>query len=268
MALRHFRAHTVVHLKFLARSRVLHGFALLIGAGSALALLPVFFFETTSNRFEMLKYVAHDLHGSAAVITAVIGLVVLWSHRRQRSVKMVATKPSSFEGWIASVFTSAAIVGLVVHALVASLTFGLSLYWEVPYQLGFLYLALDRYCESLIALGLLTGLSTICHPIIATIGLLLFNEATFRLLGTMIAGVAAAGVPVPLLPAWQALFSTLYYLAPTFGPFDAKTDALQQSLRVTSADWQYLAGGAGYALLVCAFAYVMTVAVLRRRQLT
>src|SRR5205814_9289286 len=98
----HFAAHTVVHLKFLARSRVLLGFALLIVLGSSIGLVPAFFLSTTANRFELLKGVAQQLHGTAMVITAGLGLAILWSHRRARAIQLVARQPSAFAAWAAS----------------------------------------------------------------------------------------------------------------------------------------------------------------------
>ena len=45
-------------------------------------------------------------------------------------------------------------------------------------------------------------------------------------------------------------------------------NGVHDSLRATTTDWRYLAGAAGYALLICALGYFTTLVVLRRRQLT
>jgi hypothetical protein len=263
----HLRAHTIVHLKFLARSRLLFGFVLLITLWSAVGLVPAIFFGTTSNRFELLKAVAGQLHWLAAMITSGLGLVVLWSHRRARSIKMIATKPSPFEGWVASVFAAAALVGIAAHTAVALVTLALSLYWGVPYQPGFLYMAADGFVESLIALGLLTALSAAMHPVIATILVLFVSESTFRFIGTALTGASSAGMNSPLLTAGNWLMSAGYYISPSFGPFDRHTAALEASLRVTTSDLRYLGATLLYALLACAFGYVATLVALRRRSL-
>lgn len=263
----HVRTHTSIHLTFLARSRVLLGFGALIVLGSSIGLVPALFFDTTANRFEVLKQVAHELHGTASLITSGLGLLALWSHRRQRTIKMVLTKPSPLEGWVASIFASAAMAGIAAHVIVAAATFGLSRYWGVPYEAGFLYLAVDRFVESMIALAFLTALGAAFHPVIATLVLLFFNESTFKFLGTIVAGASQAGQQSPFVRMSDRVLSVLYYLAPTFEPFNHKTQLVEYSLRVTGTDWKYVLAGAGYALLACAVGYMTTIVVLRRRPL-
>jgi len=231
-------------------------------------LAPILFIETSSNRFDLLKAVATELHGTASILTGAIGLFILWSHRRDRTITMVATKPSPLDSWVASIFASAVLVGLAVHVLIACLTFTLSLYWGVPYQIGFLYMAADRFVESLIGLAVLTALSAACHPILAVVALAFFNQATFMYLGTVVAGAIKAGRQSMLLPLSKALLTALYYIAPTFGPFDDKTLVVERTLRVAAVDWRYLAGSAAYAALACLCGYLMTLVVLRRRRLT
>jgi hypothetical protein len=265
--LEHLRLHTRIHLKFLARSRVLLGFVILIAVGMAVSLVPALFLDTFSNRFEMLKGVALQLHGAARMLTAGIGLFVLWSHRRQRSIKMVTTKPSPLESWVGSVFLSAALAGLAAHAAVAAATYVLSLYWGLPYEIGFLYVAMDRFVESLIALGVLTALSAVLHPIIATLLVLFFNESMFESLGTILTGVSESGRGSPIAAVSMKILRTLYYVVPSYGPFNDKTEALERSLRVAFSDWKYLAASCGYTLLACAACYFVTLVVLRRRPL-
>ena len=264
----HFRAHTIVHVKFLARSRVLLGFAVLIALWSAIGLVPAFFLGTTANRFELLKGVAQQLHGTASTITSCLGLAILWSHRRSRTIKMVATKPSSFEGWVASIFVAAGIVGLTVHTVVALLTIVGSWYWAVPYQNGFLYVAADYFVQSVIVLACLTAMSAIVHPVLAVLTLIVFNESTIKFLGIVVAGASDAGARGPVMRAASAVLSGLYYIVPSFSPFEHHTQELYRSLRATTTDWRYLAAAAGYASLICALGYFTTVVVLRRRQLT
>jgi hypothetical protein len=264
----HFRAHTIVHLKCLARSRVLLGFGLLVVVVAAVRIFPMLLAGTVSNQFEVIKEIASVLHGTARILTGAIGLFVLSSHRRSRTIKMVATKPSSFEGWVASVFAAAALVGFAVHAAVAAVTLALSLYWGVPYQIGFVYLAADQFVGSLIILAVLTALGAAFHPILAVLAVALFNETTFRYLGTMVAGALAAGQDSVLLRVARPLVNALYYIAPAFDPFADKTEVVDRSLRVAAIDWRYLGASAAYALLVCLCGYLLTLLVLRRRRLT
>src|SRR5262245_58496957 len=120
--------HTAVHLKFLARNRVFHGFVLLIALGFATGTVPALFFTDGSSRFVTLRALAQQLHTGAGFITAGIALFVLWSHRQARSLKMIATAPLPFQAWVASVFATAALVGFAVQAIIASMVLALPVY--------------------------------------------------------------------------------------------------------------------------------------------
>jgi len=265
--LEHFRAHTVVHLKFLARNRILIGFVLLVAGSSAIAIAPALFFDTASNRFEVLKDIAGMLHYVAGILAGTLGMVMLWSHRRMRAVKMVAAKPSPFEGWVASIFAAGALVALAVHSAVAAGTFALSLIWGVPYQIGFVFVAAHALVRSLVILAVLTALGAAMHPVLAIVVVLFFSESAFEQLGTLVSGVLQGGQHSWLLHVARKILAALYYAAPTFSPFDDKLRLVYQTLRVEAVDWRYLAGSAAYAILVCACGYLATLAVLRRRPL-
>src|SRR3954449_211227 len=98
---RGLRLHTAVHLKFLARNRVFHGFVLLIAIVLATGTVPALLFLDSWSRFVTLRALAQQLHQGAGLITAGIGLFVLWSHRGARSIKMIATAPVPFDAWVA-----------------------------------------------------------------------------------------------------------------------------------------------------------------------
>jgi hypothetical protein len=259
------RAHTTVHLKFLARSRVLLGFGLLVTLWAGVMLIPAFVAGSLSDRFESLRAVAETLHFVAAVVTAGLGLFVLSSHRRARTIKIVATKPSAFEGWVASVFAAPVLVGLVAQAVVAGIILGLSLYWGVPYQVGFVYLAARRFIQSAIALAYLTALGSIIHPVLAVVVALVVNEWTFSAVAANAAALADRGWLA--LRAVDATASALYYIVPTFSPFADQIGALDHSFRVATIDWRYLWASAGYAAVTCAFGYLATLVALRRSPL-
>ena len=262
------REHTIVHLKFVTRSRVLVGFASLLLLIAGVMLLPAIFIGTAANRFELLKQVADELHAIAATITAGLGLFVLWSHRRTRSIKLVATRPGSFDAWVASLFIVPAMFGVAAQAAVAAITCGLSLYWDVPYQIGFFYLTVQWLAQSLIVLAYLTALGAVAHPVLAVLTLLFFNASTFHMLGVTLGGAIEAGYTSGFWRAAQSVVAMLYYIAPTFSPLAQETSVVNETLRVAAIDWRYLAGVVAYALLTSAFGFMTTVVLLRRRQLT
>jgi hypothetical protein len=100
---------------------VLIGFAFTAPADRRHEAVAGNFHRTASNRFDLLKQVADELHAIAAMITAGLGLFVPWSHRRTRSIKLVATRPGSFDAWVASFFIVPAIFGAIAQAAVAAI---------------------------------------------------------------------------------------------------------------------------------------------------
>jgi hypothetical protein len=259
--------HVRIHLKFLARSRVLAGVAALVVLGTSVGIVPALFYTTNANRFDILQNIAQELHWVAAVVTGGIGLLIVWSHRRQRSIKMIATKPTPLEGWALSVFVAAALASVAAHVLVAIAVFGLSWYWSVPYEIGFAYLAATQLFHSLILQAVLTALGTAVHPVICALFVVFFSESTFRGLGTIVAGALEAGRQSFALTALLKVLRGLYWLAPTYAPLADRTEWLEKSMRAPAGAWRLLLAAAGYTLLASAFGYLLTLTVLRRRSL-
>lgn len=255
------RLHTAAHLLCLRRNRLVHAFVVLVAAGLAVAIVPGLALSDTSNRFQTLQVLARTLHGATSLVTSGLGLFLLWVHRRGRSITMVATTAAPFGAWVASLFATAAVVGLAAHAVVAVLVAALSQAWGVTYQYGFIHLALDHAVESLIVLGVVTTLSVLVHPLLTVVLVVVVSESAVLAVRQGLALLA----PGPFVSAAQALAAGVYYVLPTFDPFGDRTAPLLRTMRAATSDWRYLGAAAGYALLVLALAQVTTLVLLRRR---
>jgi hypothetical protein len=249
------------------RNRILLGFSLLISLGTAVLLVPSLLVDSAANRFEVLKDIAEPLHLVVALVTAGLGLFILWSHRRARSIKMIATGPSPFGAWVASIFVSVAIVAALAHAGIALIVALLSWYWAIPYQSGFVFLPLVCFVDSMIGLAAFTFLSAVIHPVLAVILVAIAGEQTTMNLWQLAERGNGAGHPGAVLRGAGAVARTLYYLTPTFWPYGDRI-TIVGSMRVPASDWRHLEVATLYALLVCAFSLVATTGVLRGRQLT
>lgn len=257
------RVHTVVHLKCLQRNRVALGFALVVTIALASYVLPGLILTDDTNRFEALRDLALTLHRVVGLGTAGVGLLLLWTHRRARSIKLVATSASPFEAWVGSLFVTAALTGIAAQAFVAGIVYGLSLCWNVTYQYGFLYLPLDRFVESLIALGVITAVSAALHPVLTVMVVTVVSDTLAHQLRLGLDGLPDG----PGVRLFRGVAAGLYYAVPAMDPFGEHTSGFLRSMRVTSSDWRYLAWSVAYALLVTALGWCATVAVLRRRSL-
>jgi hypothetical protein len=226
-------------------------------------MFPELMLGDSSSRFADLRTFAGLLHQIVSFITAGIALVLIWSHRRARSIKMIAATPAPFPAWVASVFVTAALVGLTVQGLIATLVAALSVFWNVPYQLGFLHMAMNQFADSLIMLAFLTALSVWMHPVLATLLIAFLGESTFRTIRVTLESVDGGW----FVWAAKATATGLYYFLPSFAPFAGRTLTLTRSMRASVSDWRYLALTYAYAILAVSFGYVATIASLRRRPL-
>ena len=256
-------AHVGAHLLCLRRQRLLQAAVAVVAVGLVTSITAGLSLIDVSNRFDLLRSMADGLHGLAKLLTAGVGLLLVRMHRRSWSLAVVATTPAPFAAWAASVLLTAALVGAAAHALVGITCAALSVAWGVTYQYGFVYLALDRYAESLILLGVASVLASLLHPVVVGIAVFVVNDGMIRVLRA-----ALAALPEPIAAVMDRGLTAAYYALPSVDPFGERTAALLRNLRPVDRDWWYLLASFGYALLLLAWAQALTVLLLRRRPTT
>jgi len=263
----HLLLNTRVHLLFYARNRLLLAFGLVMLLFFGLTLVPMFMFDTSSDRFNMLRQLTSQVSGYSLVFTASLGLFAVSSHLRDRNVKLVLTKPCLPEIWLASIFLSAFLVAAVIYTLVALGAAMLSLFWGIPWQWGFVFVAISGACRAIIQMSLLTCLATAFHPVVAVLIALFFNEGMFYQLKFYIAGSMAADSGGSWLPLASVLCDALYTVVPMADPFGKSMEPVYASLRASGADWLNLLGAISYTALLSTFLFLTSDYLLRRKNL-
>ncbi len=259
--------NTRVHLRFFARNRLLLAFGLVMLLLFGVTMVPMVLFESSSDRFNLLRSITGQMSGYALVFTASLGLFAVSSHLRNRNVKMVLTKPCLPETWLASIFLSALLVAAGIYTLLAVAAAALSWFWGIPWQWGFVYVAVDGACRAVIQMSLLTCLATAFHPVVAVLIALFFNEATFYQLKFLVAGAMAADGGKPWLTAASILCDAFYMVLPMADPLADRTQNVYQALRAGGIDWLNLGITLGYSVLLSAFLFVVSDYLLRRKRL-
>jgi hypothetical protein len=259
--------NTRVHLRFFARNRLLLAFGLVMLLLFGVTLVPMVLFQSSSDRFNLLRSITGQMSGYALVFTASLGLFAISSHLRNRNVKMVLTKPCLPETWLASIFLSALLIAVAIHALLALAAALLSWFWGIPWQWGFVFVAADGACRAMIQMSLLTCLATAFHPVVAVLVALFFNEGTFYQLKFLVAGAGTADGGNARLTAAGVLCDSIYMILPMADPFADRTKEVYQSLRVGVGDWLSLGMAIGYSALLSAFLFLVTDYLLRRKRL-
>jgi hypothetical protein len=257
--------HVGSHLRLLRRSRIVFAVGLVIVAFWTLALLPLFFGATDGNRFNQLRSVAQMLGVLGWFLSAGLGLFVTSTHLRNKSVQVILTRPGSPQIWLASIFLAALVVAAATQLAGALVTFALSLIWGVPYQVGFLYLAIDGIFEAAIAIAILTTLGAAVHPVVALLAAAFFNETTFEGLRFGVSLEVAQGHGGTFMTVTKALVVGIHEVLPMLDPFDVQTRDVTQSLRVDARAWGYLGATGLYSLAVTTACFLLSDLALRRR---
>ena len=209
-----------------------------------------------------MKEIFSELNGFLLVFCACLGLFIISSHLRSRSLKMVFTKPCPPALWLLSAFLSAVIVSLLLNFVVLVSTTILSLIWHVPVRPGLVFLSAETFLVSVGLIAYLMLLATLVHPAESrAICPLIFNADLFYGAQLWTDAVIRSGNKGPWLRVLKGLFHWLYLIFPMLYPFDKKTQGIHVSLRVMHGEWKYLLYSFGYALTLSGFCYC--VALLR-----
>ena len=262
------RANLGTHLKFYRRNRLLLVLALLFALLAGLSITFSLIFSSTTGRFEIIHGVVSQLDNFAFVLVAALGLFLISSHLRNRSLKMVLTKPCPPETYLASVFLSAAVVRTALY--VAILSFGLILcgFWRIPIQSGFFFfVTAESLLQGLIVMAYLTFLSVVMHPIPAVLIALILNEGIFYQLRFALLTAIKTTRGNPLLPVIEKATYLLYMILPIYQPYSEKTESVHESLRTRAADWGTLGQVALYMVAITGLCFCLSDLALRRKNL-
>jgi ABC-type transport system involved in multi-copper enzyme maturation permease subunit len=261
-----FNANFVAHLIYFRRSRLLLGFALVFLLMISLSVIPSLFIASGVQKFNILAEIVSSLHGFTQIFAAALALMVVSSHLRNRSLKMVFTKPCTPALWLVSAFAAAIAVIAVISIAIFACSIGLSFCWHLPVKAGLLFGALDNLIASIGTLVYVALMAMLLHPAIAVIVVLIFNASTFYAAQFQMLALMRTGSSSTTLRVLERVFHYLYLIAPIFHPFADKTSTAVSSMRVAHGDWRYLAYSLGYVLVLSAFCYCVALFALQKKR--
>jgi hypothetical protein len=262
-------ANIETNLIFYRRNRLLVAATIFIVLMLGITTLPSLFFMSSSKHLDQVRTIVQNIHAFAFVLTAGLGLLLVSQHLKDRSVKMVFTKPCLPETWLLSSFLSAAIVAFVLYAGAFIIAVILAAIWGIPFPSGIIYMSLNEYFQTISLMAYVTFLSVIFHPVLAALFVVLFQEQTFYYMKMILAsGVKAAGEKaiLPFVKLLKLFVDAAYMVLPTFNPYADKTHQVYSTLRGSDANWDYLYPSIAYALTVSALFYFLTVLVLKKKR--
>jgi len=260
------RANVMAHFAYYRRSRLLLAFLLVFLLLTGLSSLPALFMNSGVQTFNSLQQIFSVLNVFLLFFSGGLGLFIVSSHLRSRSLKMVFTKPCSPALWLASAFLAAVAVSLLLNAIVLGSAVALSLGWHLPVRAGLVFVSIDTFVASIGIIAYLMLLTTLMHPAVAVTFALIFNADLFYGGYEWTQAVIRAGNGSVGLRLLDKLFHCLYFVFPMVHAFDRKTENIYTSLRVLHGEWRYLLYSLGYAAVLAAFCYGAALFALQRKK--
>ncbi len=262
------RANVVADFAFYRRSRLLMAFGLAFLLLTGLSCLPQLFSDSGIDKFNTLRQVISQLNVFLLILSGGLSLFIVSSHLRNRSLKMVFTKPCSPAVWLLSVMLSAAAVSFLLNLVVLGSGLFLSLVWRVPVRAGLMFLAIDTFTVSLIVIAYMILLATVAHPAIAVTFVAIFNADLFYQFQTWTSAAIRSGKTHLGLRILERIFHFVYLVLPMYGAFGKQTGSVESSLRVEHGQWKYLVHSFGYALVFSIFCYLLALLTLQNKRHT
>lgn len=260
------RANVLANFAYYRRSRLLMAFLLISLLLTGLECLPALFTNSGVQAFNTLQGIFSTLNRYLLLFAGCLGLFIISSNIRGRSLKMVFTKPCPPSVWLLSAFLSAVAVSLLLNLLVLGGAVVLSFCWHVPIRAGLVFISLDTFVASVGIIAYLTLLASLVHPAIAVIFAVIFNASTFYDVQFWTRSVIRAGNSSMALRVLDKLFYYLYILLPMFHSFAKQTEGIYSSMRVMHSEWKYLPYSLGYVLALSAFCYLLALRALQNKR--
>jgi ABC-type transport system involved in multi-copper enzyme maturation permease subunit len=260
------RANVLANFAYYRRSRLLLAFLLVFLLLTGLFSLPPLFTQSGVQSFNALQEIFTELNEFLLFFAGGLGLFVISSHLRSRSLKMVFTKPCSPAMWLSSALVSAVAVSLLLVTVVLGSGVAFSVGWHLPVRAALVFISADTFIVSIQIIAYLMLLTTLAHPAIAATFALIFNAELFYDGQMWASAMIRAGNSSVWLRILERIFHSLYLVLPMFHVFGKKTEGVYNSLRVAPGDWKYLLYSLGYAVVLSAFCYFVTLFALQRKK--
>lgn len=259
-------ANLFTNFAYYRRSRLLLAFVLVFLGLTCLTCLPLFFSASHVQGFNALHQVFTMLNWFLLFFTAGMSLFLMSSHLRNRSLKMVFTKPCTPAVWLLCAFLSTAIASLVLNGVILGGTVLASLIWHIPVRAGLLYASTYSFTTSVELIAYMMLLSTLMHPAVAVAFALVFNASMFYDVNMWTEMMVRGGISSGVLRGIGRICHAIYMTLPIVHVADNKTSEILESLHVPPGAWKYVLYSAGYASALSLFCYFAALLALERRK--
>ncbi|MBP7652306.1 hypothetical protein KA977_02720 [Candidatus Dependentiae bacterium] len=244
-------------------------FILVLGGIVALSAIPSIMFFSATKKFDIIQNIFSQLTSSCYAITVILALITLSSHIKNRSVKMIITKPCSAEIWTLSILISGLIFIIFFYSVILISILGLSLFWSIPIQKGMILVLFEKFYLSFVLFALFTFLSVLFHPAIALILGLSLNESTFyHLCLSSNAGLKiSSGIYKQFYKILEQILFMIYYCVPSLSPYEKFKGNIYLSYIIEPDKLKYFGYTFLYYSVLIGLFYFLTLIFLKKKRL-
>jgi hypothetical protein len=267
-----------VNLRYAWRNMVLIALILVFSGVTALQLLPflIGLMSTSTKKFDLVIMLYNQADLLLYLTIALLGLMSLSQELRNRSMKLIVTRPCRFETWLAGQYITAALITAVCHAALVAITSILFLVWGIENTPGLAVLGVYSFCQTLIVFAWILLLTSFLHPLIAAVIAFIVQEGFFWFLMNMTLSGVEQLRKAEISQKWLILgleglaqvFKAAYLLLPSFAPFQKEMAGFSGNLRLTPEVWSGFGGSLLYTAVLLVFTFAATSWILRGRRLT
>ena len=204
----------------------------------------------------------HSLVSAAAFLAAVM---IVYNPIKDRNVKMIITKPCLPDEWAAASFLTVNLISIALHLII--LVFAVIMFVARPDAMGmnpstYIYIWISSVMAVMVFSSLLLFLTFFMPPVPAVAMMILLNNVViarimdycFNYTGGMIMGIFYKII--------GAVFYVIYLVVPYFS-----MENIMQAGQSADKDWPHLAVFTVYGFVTLGFYYLMSVYVVKKRNL-
>ena len=258
------------NFKLYKRSKLLIVLSIIFFCFYGLTTLPTLFMTSASSRLLVISRILSSFNGFSTFFIIILMLVGIIHPIRNRSLKMIITKPCLPRTWLLSNYISAIFIFFFLNLIVYILISALFLLWNIPFQWGLVFIFIHRFFHAVILLSYITLLAVAIGTWGAVVFGIILTEGFFFYFSNMFLALKESvsnNIGKIILLIFQKIFYFIYLILPVSEPFSKETGPIYRSLRVTSSDWKYLLFTMLYAILISRFLYLLSVVFLNKKRL-
>ena len=230
----------------------------------------IFFYSYAQGmKFEILRSFLGGLGGFFSVIVAVLGMLTVSYHLRNRCFKMVFSRPCSPDRWLFSLFLSVVIVSASLIAVALLSLICLFIAWKIPFQAGCIYILLHSMCRWILLSFCLLFLSVFLNPALSVFLVAVLTETNLYRL-TIMLGFAAnrassSAARMFLKTLWHT--ARALYMSVPLSLYPLETGRIASNWITSGQDWMRLGIVFLYTFCASCLLFFLSSSILGRKRL-